>query len=175
VKYIRTKYGEVFDLKTTSKHLFVVRDKTKEGKNCYVSWLWDNWENYFLIDEQNCTLFSYNSAQSFTSDLMLKNLNYNNLVIELHPSFKEYKQSDDLKELCDEFRGIWKNYYESEQKDAHEEYYYNKEKNVFYDDFEELTHKEAIEKFDMFYGAIWTDRGLIYVAKMNDDGELELL
>ena len=25
------------------------------------------------------------------------------------------------------------------------------------------------------YGAIWTDRGLIYIAKMNDKGELELL
>ena len=25
------------------------------------------------------------------------------------------------------------------------------------------------------YGAIWTDRGLIYVAKMNEKGELELL
>lgn len=25
------------------------------------------------------------------------------------------------------------------------------------------------------YGAIWTDKGLIYVAKMNDKGEMELL
>lgn len=25
------------------------------------------------------------------------------------------------------------------------------------------------------YGAIWTDKGLIYVAKMNENGELELL
>lgn len=25
------------------------------------------------------------------------------------------------------------------------------------------------------YGAIWTDKGLIFVAKMNDKGELELL
>lgn len=28
---------------------------------------------------------------------------------------------------------------------------------------------------DKVYGAIWTDEGLIYVAKMNDKGELELL
>lgn len=28
---------------------------------------------------------------------------------------------------------------------------------------------------DTCYGAIWTDKGLIYVAKMNDKGELELL
>ena len=30
-------------------------------------------------------------------------------------------------------------------------------------------------QFDNIYGAIWTDKGLIYVAKMNDKGELELL
>lgn len=28
---------------------------------------------------------------------------------------------------------------------------------------------------DELYGAIWTNKGLIYVAKMNDKGELELL
>lgn len=28
---------------------------------------------------------------------------------------------------------------------------------------------------DELYGAIWTEKGLIYVAKMNDKGELELL
>ena len=28
---------------------------------------------------------------------------------------------------------------------------------------------------DKVYGAIWTDKGLIYVAKMNSKGELELL
>ena len=27
----------------------------------------------------------------------------------------------------------------------------------------------------IIYGAIWTDKGLIYVAKMNEKGELELL
>lgn len=29
--------------------------------------------------------------------------------------------------------------------------------------------------FDKGYGAIWTDKGLIYVAKMNEKGDLELL
>ena len=27
----------------------------------------------------------------------------------------------------------------------------------------------------IIYGAIWTDKGLIYVAKMNEEGDLELL
>ena len=85
------------------------------------------------------------------------------------------KQSDTIEELCDEFRGIWKNYWESKKEDAHEEYHYNKEKNVFYNDSEELTHKEAVEKFDIFYGAIWTDTGLIYKARMNEKGDWELL
>ena len=30
-------------------------------------------------------------------------------------------------------------------------------------------------KSHTIYGAIWTDKGLIYVAKMNEKGELELL
>lgn len=83
---------------------------------------------------------------------------------------------DTVEDLFDEFRGIWINYYESEKKDAHEEYHYDKEKNVFYNDFEELTHKEAIEKFDAFYGAIWTNKGLIYKAKMKGilpNGEID--
>jgi len=35
--------------------------------------------------------------------------------------------------------------------------------------------KILANKGDVIYGAIWTDKGLIYVAKMNDKGELELL
>lgn len=31
------------------------------------------------------------------------------------------------------------------------------------------------DKKIQIYGAIWTDKGLIYVAKMNEKGELELL
>ena len=39
-------------------------------------------------------------------------------------------------------------------------------------DFRELDMND-IQKG--IYGAIWTDKGLIYVAKMNEKGELELL
>ena len=43
------------------------------------------------------------------------------------------------------------------------------------------TFWRIVDKNDLFledydwYGAIWTDKGLIYVAKMNSNGELELL
>ena len=75
-------------------------------------------------------------------------------------------QADTIEELCDEFvrefnyrnhryRGI----YES-LKDIFEE---NNTIN--------MTYENDIE----IYGAIWTDKGLKYVAKMNDKGELELI
>lgn len=44
-------------------------------------------------------------------------------------------------------------------------------------DYAELTEddlKLCLQDHDIF-GAIWTDKGLIYVAKMNEKGELELL
>ena len=66
-----------------------------------------------------------------------------------------YKQSDTIEELCDEFVSIdytLKNKY----------YHFNslEEINLIYDEV---------------YGAIWTDKGLKYVAKMNEKGELELI
>ena len=61
------------------------------------------------------------------------------------------KQADTIEELCDE--GVCNN---------------------------SLTGFVDIRGFELYkkykcYGAIWTDKGLIYVAKMNDKGELELL
>ena len=61
------------------------------------------------------------------------------------------KQADTIEELCDEF--IYKHLVFTEYKDV---------------------LKIAHDK-QFIYGAIWTDKGLIYVAKMNDKGELELL
>ena len=68
------------------------------------------------------------------------------------------KQADTIEELCDEFVVIHK----------------------------ELNGNHTIHKFisyltneqkagNQVYGAIWTDKGLIYVAKMNEKGELCLL
>jgi len=64
------------------------------------------------------------------------------------------KQADTIKELCDEFVRVSKSVYDF----------------LVSDDM-------PTKKFDdtEIYGAIWTDKGLIYVAKMNEEGELELL
>ena len=62
------------------------------------------------------------------------------------------KKADTIKELCDEFV----------VEDG--------------DDFAIFHNlKLARQTKGIIYGAIWTDKGLKYVAKMNSNGELELL
>ena len=67
------------------------------------------------------------------------------------------KQADTIEELCDEFVVKIKTGYLIT--------YYDKK----------LLTQDAKENGADVYGAIWTDKGLIYVAKMNAKGELELL
>ena len=76
---------------------------------------------------------------------------------------KEYRLADTIEELCDEFvyeKGCGKDTPMLSKNDFNslKEWYMN---NGF--------------KVNTIYGAIWTSKGLIYVAKMNEDGELELL
>ena len=60
-------------------------------------------------------------------------------------------EADTIEELCDEFV-------------CDEMFVYDKEEIKF-----------LISEGEIVYGAIWTDKGLIYVAKMNESGVLELL
>lgn len=61
------------------------------------------------------------------------------------------KQADTIERLCDRFVVI----YENEEPVPYKNYL------------------DAVATQKEVYGAIWTDKGLIYVAKMNDKGELE--
>ena len=81
---------------------------------------------------------------------------------------KVLKFADNIEELCSNFvitNREYKVLYETS------DYYYFRN---FY-----LDHKWQIDKgltgYCRYYGAIGTDKGLIYVAKMNEKGELELL
>ena len=78
------------------------------------------------------------------------------------------KITDTIEELCDEFV-------------VDHPLFANNCKNLYHS-FEKAKNgikKRSGDAHDLFnfsiYGAIWTDKGLIYVAKMNDKGELELL
>lgn len=67
-------------------------------------------------------------------------------------------QADTIEELCDEFVVLEK----------------GKTKPFVYD-----MHCRDLDRYikenATIYGAIWTDKGLIYVAKLNNKGEWELL
>lgn len=69
------------------------------------------------------------------------------------------KQSDTIEELCDDFVVIHK-----ELNGSHTVHRYNN-----------WLGKSEHEAGNEVYGAIWTEWGLKYVAKMNEKGKLELL
>ena len=73
------------------------------------------------------------------------------------------KEADTIEELCDAFVIVHKDGTHVFQKST----------------ADDKVSKEYVEYLlrnnQTFYGAIWTDKGLIYVAKMNEKGELELL
>ena len=66
-------------------------------------------------------------------------------------------RSDTIEELCDEFVVVE----------------FNTHKNYSSESWYKLDGYCSTRA--IIYGAIWTDKGLIYVAKMNKQGELELL
>ena len=72
--------------------------------------------------------------------------------------YKNCKQADTIEELCDKFVVI-----DKETKEV---------MNIVA--FLEYAKHWVYWKYNI-YGAIWTSKSLIYVAKMNDKGELELI
>lgn len=70
------------------------------------------------------------------------------------------KQADTIEELCDCFAVI------RPQPRGTDHYILHRFAFV---------KEHCLNGDEMVYGAIWTDKGLTYVAKMNDKGELELL
>lgn len=71
---------------------------------------------------------------------------------------------DTIEELCDSEVIVWKDSTPSTWN-----------KFLTKKEFEHLYSSFQRKKIIAIYGAIWTKKGLIYVAKMNDKGELELL
>ena len=83
--------------------------------------------------------------------------------------YKNCKIADTIEELCDEFvytGSKFSPYFKIKGYGSWDGTRIESDKDM---------HKELQSKGCVFYGAIWTDKGLIYVAKMNNKGELELI
>ena len=89
--------------------------------------------------------------------LLVRNIR-NNKIKQLK-LYHYVKESDTIEDLCDEFVGIddWNRHHKIENPN-----------NI------EIV-KNFLKTFKEKYGAIWNDKGLRYVAKMNENGELELI
>ena len=85
----------------------------------------------------------------------------NEMVI---PDDKVIKQTKTIE--CDEF------VYEKQGYDLPQRCYQNC-RGVWFD--EQAIYILNEQEISTIKGAIWTDKGLIYVAKMNDEGEMELI
>lgn len=70
-------------------------------------------------------------------------------------------QSETIEELCDEFVCYFEIFNRS--------YYF-----IYKNSYDELKRDVQTIQYSA-YGAIWTSKGLIFVARMNDKGELELI
>lgn len=79
------------------------------------------------------------------------------------------KESNTIEELCDEFR------YKFCEGDEHVGCYHYHYDGKWYDKDEDIVGALSEKEILTIRGAIWTDKGLIYVAKMNEKGELELI
>ena len=94
------------------------------------------------------------------------------------PKKKIIKKSDTIEELYDEFVDTSELKVSSTSTGGwlYDEFDSDNKCLIYYAEDERRTI--PLNEFDdlsKIYGAIWTNKGLIYVAKMNDKGELELL
>ena len=97
-------------------------------------------------------------------------------IVASYEPIEVLKETDTIEELCDEFVDT------SELKTTntggwlYDEFDSDNKCLIYYAEDERRTI--PLNEFDdlsKIYGAIWTDKGLIYVAKMNEKGKLELL
>lgn len=80
-----------------------------------------------------------------------------------------FKVGDTIEELCD----LYVTHYKIGEKDYFHDIRVSIESAKW---FAEKDHPNFSSfKVRAIYGAIWTDKGLIYVAEMNKEGEFELL
>ena len=149
VRYIRADDRIIFSSKATHK---LTQDICCAGylrilnKGAYVS-IGKEWTNYY---------------GRWVDIIDEQGLHYSIRPDEVKNVTEELPQADTIEELCDMFVVV------------------DKERHIQLSNVED-TNKECLKR-DFFvsnnyivYGAIWTDKGLIYVAKMNEQGEWVLL
>jgi hypothetical protein len=84
------------------------------------------------------------------------------------------EDGDTIEELCDEFVMVW-NKKQFPYSTSRQYLSFGGYGDLKRDMREEENFGFYLNQDYIIYGAIWTNKGLIYVAKMNNKGELELI
>ena len=93
----------------------------------------------------------------------------------IRPQFK-VKEADTIEELCDVIVCNEKLFYPLASYDTNNHFNWEEITRCSHNVCCSADYKgKAEDLYFKIYGAIWTDKGLVYVAKMNGKGELELL
>lgn len=155
MKYVRTKDGRIVEecnLEPGFKQTFITIESKRDNKilrQIVCDDLSDSLERIVVGEYCKCYKINPKDIKYETTTLLNKIL----------------KEADTIEELCDEFVYLF-------------------EGRHFYCRWNKLIKKwqtlpELFEmsddKIKTIKGAIWTDKGLIYVAKVNTKGEMELL
>lgn len=106
---------------------------------------------------------------------------YKGFILDSMISKVDYKLSENLEELCDEFcyikNGVVSQYLTISFKYKRDDEFCALRNKLTANAIVEIS--KGISKYELENGelkfAIWNDKGLIYVAKMNDNGVLELI
>lgn len=85
-------------------------------------------------------------------------------IVAIYEPIEVLREADTIEELCDAFVDEYIKPHNIKLVSENNPYLTSLMKDRKYDN-----------KATNVYGAIWTDKGLIYVARMNSKGELELL
>ena len=115
--------------------------------------------NYIRTNDGVYEVKSYQNEmyQVKVEDMDLQTMNF------IKPIECVIKEADNLEELCDEF--IHEYYDDVQNRLVHTRHSKSDVANAYQTDMTK----------GVIYGAIWNDKGLQYIAKMNDKGELELI
>lgn len=122
----------------------------------------------YKIDSDDLTKYYVKYSNHYCADTLTRTI----ILGAYNKGDKDIKVSKSIEKLCDEFVGL--------VKDKTSDFVIMKVISHSLKELKnslktELNGKVYNSKFDITYGAIWTDKGLIYVSKMNEKGELELI
>lgn len=161
MRYIRTKDGKLFDLKK-------IKDEIKNNDKVYYHrFRFKKLKPHGFCGTGLC--LEYTAIGNYDLGSIKAGEKYNlGFALECDP--EGYRESDDITELCDRFVLV-----DEDDTGPVEDELIGKRYSAVLNEFK-FRIRLGVDPCEMnLYGAIRTDKGIIYVAKLNEKGELEVL